>query len=106
MALWDNYQKLGNSAKWRIDNLNLRQFASKDKTLLDLGANQGEFSIALSKDFMHIIWICVRKCSVGLANVIWAHCESFRLHPGLRDAIPNQSIFDAKGFHLKPAVFA
>ena len=53
---WNNYQKSneGNSAKWRIDNLDLRQFAGKDKTLLDLGANHGEFGVELSKDFMHI----------------------------------------------------
>ena len=53
---WNNYQKSneGNSAKWRIDNLDLRQFAGKDKTLLDLGANHGEFGIELAKDFMHI----------------------------------------------------
>ena len=53
---WTNYQKSneGNSAKWRIDNLDLRQFAGKDKTLLDLGANHGEFGVELSKDFQHI----------------------------------------------------
>ena len=53
---WTNYQKSneGNSAKWRIDNLDLRQFAGKDKTLLDLGANHGEFGVELAKDFQHI----------------------------------------------------
>ena len=53
---WNNYQKSneGNSAKWRIENLDLRQFASKDKTLLDLGANHGEFGVELAKDFMHV----------------------------------------------------
>ena len=53
---WNNYQKSneGNSAKWRIENLDLRQFASKDKTLLDLGANHGEFGVELAKDFKHI----------------------------------------------------
>ena len=52
----NNYQKSneGNSAKWRIENLDLRQFASKDKTLLDLGANHGEFGVELTKDFMHV----------------------------------------------------
>ncbi len=53
---WNDYQKIGkgNNAKERIDNLNLRRFAGADKTLLDLGANQGEFGIELSKDFKHI----------------------------------------------------
>ena len=53
---WDNYQKVGkgNSAKWRIENLNLKRFAGKDKTLLDLGANHGEFGVELSKDFKNI----------------------------------------------------
>ncbi len=53
---WNNYQKsnVGNSAKWRIDNLDLRQFAGKDKTLLDLGANHGEFAVELADDFQHI----------------------------------------------------
>ena len=56
---WDNYQKsntagTSNSAKWRIENLNLKRFAAQDKTLLDIGANQGEFSVELSKDFKHI----------------------------------------------------
>jgi len=52
---FDNYQKYpGNSAKWRIENLNLKRFAGQDKTLLDIGANQGEFSVELSKDFKHI----------------------------------------------------
>ena len=51
---WDDYQSNGNSAKWRIENLNLKRFAGQDKTLLDIGANQGEFEIELSKDFKHI----------------------------------------------------
>ena len=53
---WDNYQKssVGNGAKWRIENLNLKRFAGQDKSLLDLGANQGEFGVELSKDFKHI----------------------------------------------------
>jgi len=53
---WNNYQKSneGNSAKWRIENLDLRQFAGKDKTLIDLGANHGEFGVELAKDFKHI----------------------------------------------------
>jgi len=53
---WDNYQKVskGNSAKWRIENLNLKRFAGQDKSLLDLGANHGEFGVELSKDFKHI----------------------------------------------------
>ena len=53
---WNNYQKsnVGNSAKWRIENLDLRQFAGKDKTLLDLGANHGEFAVELADDFQHI----------------------------------------------------
>ena len=52
---WDNYQKEpGHSAKWRIENLNLKRFAGQDKTLLDIGANQGEFGVELSKDFKHI----------------------------------------------------
>ena len=51
---WDDYQSNGNSAKWRIENLNLKRFAGQDKTLLDIGANQGEFSVELSKDFKHI----------------------------------------------------
>ena len=53
---WNNYQKsnVGNSAKWRIENLDLRQFAGKDKTLLDLGANHGEFAVELADDFKHI----------------------------------------------------
>ena len=41
---WNNYQNsttagTSNSAKWRIDHLNLKRFAGKDKTLLDIGAN-------------------------------------------------------------------
>jgi len=53
---WNNYQATGkgNNAKDRIDNLNLRQYAGKDKTLLDLGANQGEFGVALAEDFNKI----------------------------------------------------
>lgn len=53
---WNNYQKSneGNSAKWRIDNLDLRQYADKSKTLLDLGANHGEFGVELAKDFMQV----------------------------------------------------
>ena len=53
---WNNYQKsnVGNSAKWRIENLDLRQYAGKDKTLIDLGANHGEFGVELAKDFKHI----------------------------------------------------
>lgn len=52
---WNNYQKYpGNSAKWRIENLNLKRFAGQDKTLLDLGSNEGEFGVELSKDFKHI----------------------------------------------------
>ena len=51
---WDDYQSNGNGAKWRIENLNLKRFAGQDKTLLDIGANQGEFEIELSKDFKHI----------------------------------------------------
>ena len=53
---WNNYQKsnVGNSAKWRIDNLDLRQYAGKDKTLIDLGANHGEFSVELADSFKHI----------------------------------------------------
>lgn len=51
---WDNYQSAGNSTSWRIENLNLKRFAGQDKTLLDIGANQGEFGLALSKYFKHI----------------------------------------------------
>ena len=52
---WDNYQKYpGNSAKWRIENLNLKRFTGQNKSLLDLGANDGEFAVELSKDFKHI----------------------------------------------------
>ena len=53
---WNNYQAIGkgNNAKDRIDNLNLRQYAGEDKTLIDLGANQGEFGIELANDFKTI----------------------------------------------------
>ena len=51
---WNNYQSEGNGATWRIENLNLKRFTGQDKTLLDLGANQGEFGIQLSKHFKHI----------------------------------------------------
>ena len=53
---WNNYQAIGkgNNAKDRIDNLNLKQYAGKDKTLIDLGANQGEFGIELANDFKTI----------------------------------------------------
>ena len=53
---WNNYQKsnIGNSANWRIENLDLRQYAGKDKTLIDLGANHGEFGVELANDFKHI----------------------------------------------------
>ena len=51
---WDNYQSVNNRAEWRIENLKLKRFAGQDKTLLDLGANQGEFGIQLSKHFKHI----------------------------------------------------
>ena len=53
--LWNDYQKTEkNSAAWRIEKLNLRKYASKDKTLLDLGANHGEFCLSLSDDFRHV----------------------------------------------------
>tara|TARA_R110000765_G_scaffold278211_1_gene376036 strand:+ start:251 stop:1411 length:1161 start_codon:yes stop_codon:yes gene_type:complete len=53
--LWNDYQKLGtNLVLWRINNLKLRDYAGKNKTLLDLGANHGEFGLGLSKDFKHI----------------------------------------------------
>jgi len=56
---WDDYQKSDNeygdySATWRIEKLNLKRFAGQDKTLLDIGANQGKFGVELSKDFKHI----------------------------------------------------
>ena len=51
---WDNYQSVNNRAEWRIENLKLKRFAGQDKTLLDLGANQGQFGIQLSKHFKHI----------------------------------------------------
>ena len=53
---WNNYQKsnVGNSAKWRIEHLKLKRFAGKNKTLLDLGANHGQFGVGLSKDFMSV----------------------------------------------------
>ena len=52
---WNDYQKTEkNSVVLRIEKLNLRRYASKDKTLLDLGANQGEFCLKLSNDFRHV----------------------------------------------------
>tara|TARA_B100000902_G_scaffold9955_1_gene12236 strand:+ start:459 stop:1508 length:1050 start_codon:yes stop_codon:yes gene_type:complete len=53
---WNNYQAIGkgNNAQERIANLKLRQYAGKDKTLLDLGANQGEFGVELAKDFYKV----------------------------------------------------
>ena len=51
---WDYYQSGNNGARWRIENLNLKRFAGQDKTLLDLGANEGEFGLQLSKHFKHI----------------------------------------------------
>ena len=56
---WNNYQNsttagTSNSAKWRIDHLNLKRFAGKDKTLLDIGANHGQFAIVLSPVFKSI----------------------------------------------------
>ena len=56
---WNDYQNnetagTSNSAKWRIDHLNLKRFAGQDKTLLEIGANQGQFAIELSPDFKHI----------------------------------------------------
>ena len=51
---WDYYQSGNNGARWRIENLNLKRFAGQDKTLLDIGANQGEFGLVLSKYFKHI----------------------------------------------------
>jgi 2-polyprenyl-3-methyl-5-hydroxy-6-metoxy-1,4-benzoquinol methylase len=71
---WDNYQKsnVGNSAKWRIENLDLRQFAGKDKTLLDLGANHGEFAVELADDFQHITALEPYVQAPELAeNVTW-----------------------------------
>ena len=53
---WNNYQAIGkgNNAQERIANLKLRQYAGKDKTLLDLGANQGEFGVELAKDYQKV----------------------------------------------------
>ena len=52
---WRNYQKRkGNGAIWRINKFDLRQFAGKEKTLIDLGANHGEFGIELAQDFQSI----------------------------------------------------
>ena len=56
---WNDYQNnetagTSNSAKWRIDHLNLKRFAGQDKTLLEIGANQGQFAIELSPVFKHI----------------------------------------------------
>ena len=54
---WDNYQKVGkgNSAEWRINQIKLDRFSGKDKTLLDLGANHGEFGLVLSKDYERVV---------------------------------------------------
>lgn len=50
---WNNYQKsnVGNSAKWRINKLDLTQYGGSEKTLLDLGANHGEFCVELANNF-------------------------------------------------------
>ena len=76
---WDNYQKEpGHSAKWRIENLNLKRFAGQDKTLLDIGANQGEFGIELSKDFKHITLVEPEVEAPELSdNVSWVK-KSFK----------------------------
>ena len=76
---WDNYQKYpGNSAKWRIENLNLKRFAGQDKTLLDLGANEGEFGVELSKDFKHITLVEPEVEAPKLSdNVSWVK-KSFK----------------------------
>jgi len=53
---WNNYQAIGkgNNAQERIANLNLKRYSGEDKTLLDLGANQGEFGIELAKDYQKV----------------------------------------------------
>jgi len=76
---WDDYQKYpGNSAKWRIENLNLKRFAGQDKTLLDLGSNEGEFGVELSKDFKHITLVEPEVEAPELSdNVSWVK-KSFK----------------------------
>tara|TARA_B100001996_G_C18609857_1_gene573232 strand:- start:690 stop:1211 length:522 start_codon:yes stop_codon:yes gene_type:complete len=75
---WDNYQSNGNGAKWRIENLNLKRFAGQDKTLLDIGANQGKFGIELSKDFKHITLVEPEVEAPELSdNVSWVK-KSFK----------------------------
>ena len=52
---WKNYQAISkNNARDRVELLNLRKYGGKGKTLVDLGANQGEFAIELTDDFDHI----------------------------------------------------
>ena len=88
---WNNYQKSneGNSAKWRIDNLDLRQYAGTNKTLLDLGANHGEFGVELQNDFKHITAVEPFVESPKLPdNMKW-------VKKGFKDFIAeNENIFD------------
>ena len=70
---WDNYQRDGsNSAKWRIEHLNLKRFAGEDKTLLDIGANHGQFGVELSKNFKHITLVEPEvKAPILGENITW-----------------------------------
>ena len=45
MRQWDNYQSGHNSGEWRLEHLRLKTYGGPGKTLLDLGANKGDFCI-------------------------------------------------------------
>ena len=53
---WINYQNIKhNSAKQRIEKLSLMKYSGSEKSLLDLGANQGHFGMYLADHFKEII---------------------------------------------------
>ena len=50
---WNGYQynKVGDNIAQRISQFKIRSYAGADRTMLDLGANEGRFGIELEKDF-------------------------------------------------------
>jgi len=52
---WNGYQynKVGDNIAQRISQFKIRSYAGADRTMLDLGANEGRFGIELEKDFKH-----------------------------------------------------
>jgi hypothetical protein len=53
---WDNYQRgVNNLVDWRIKQMRLDRFYNKSHSLLDLGANHGDFGLKLSKEFSEVV---------------------------------------------------